>query len=172
MGKHTYFFCFFFDKQEDRTVKADLLDVVRLKSIFEPLEADESNGGAFAWSGGVIFTNAMGFHAVVLHLETQLRKSKQKVWNWHVVHYVSSHEDRFLEPNIGTSYVVYIIFCFGNVATQPTHSCFKDYYIGRMALDAVNLAKDITKTTMQWKHNGRPTIKLATLSTFFEVHLK
>ena len=140
---------------------------MRLKRIFEPLEAVEPNGGAFAWSEGVIFTNAMGFHAVVLHLETRLRKSKQKVWNWHVVHYVPSHEDGFPEPSIGMSYVVYIIFCFGNVATQPMHSCFKDYFSGRMALDAVYQAKDITETTSQWRRTSRPTIKLAALSTLF-----
>ena len=57
-------------------MKPDLLDEVRLKRIFEPLEAAEPNGGAFARSGGLIFTDAMGFHAVVSHLETRLRKSK------------------------------------------------------------------------------------------------
>ena len=75
-GKTHLFFYFLFDKQEDRFFKPDLLDKVRLKRIFEPLEAAESNGGAFARSGGIIFTNAMGFHAVVSHLETRLRKSK------------------------------------------------------------------------------------------------
>ena len=39
-------------------------------------------------------------------------------------------------------------------------------------MDAVYLAKDITETTAQWKRIGRPTIKLAALSTLFEVHLK
>ena len=148
-------------------MKPDLLDEVRLKCIFEPLEAAEPNGGAFARSRGVMFTDAMGFHAVVSHLETRLRKSKQKVWNWHVVHYVPSCEDGFLGPN-----VVYIIFCFGNVATQPTHSCFTDYFTGRTALEAVYLAKDIIETMTQWKCTGRPTIKLAALSTLFEAHLK
>ena len=62
-------------------MKADLLDKVRLKRIFEPLVAVEPNGGAFAWSGGVIFTDAMGFHVVVSHFETRLQRSKQKVWN-------------------------------------------------------------------------------------------
>ena len=114
----------------------------------------------------------MGFHAIVSHLETRLQKSKQKVWNWHVIHYVLSHKDGFPEPSIGMSYVVYIIFCFGNMATQPTHSCFKDYFTGRTAIDAVYLAKDITETTTQWKRTGRPMIKLAVLSTFFEAHLK
>ena len=71
-------------------MKPDLLDEIRLKRIFEPLEAIEPNGGAFARSGGVIFTNAMGFHAIVSHLEILLQRSKQKVWNWHMVHYVPS----------------------------------------------------------------------------------
>ena len=62
-------------------MKADLLDDFRLKRISEPLKAAESNGGAFNRSGRVIFTYAMEFHAVVLHLETRLRRSKQKVWN-------------------------------------------------------------------------------------------
>ena len=57
-------------------MKVDLLDKVTLKRIFEPLEAAEPNGDAFARSGGVIFTNAMGFHVVVSHLETRLRRSK------------------------------------------------------------------------------------------------
>ena len=153
-------------------MKPDLLDEVRLKRIFKPLEVVESNGGAFARSRGVIFTNAMGFHVVVSHLETQLRRSKQKVWNWHVVHYIPLREDGFPEPSVGTSYVVYIIFCFANVTTQPTHSCFKDYFIGRAGLDAVYLAKDITQTTTQWKRTSRPTIKLAVLPTLFEAHLK
>ena len=39
-------------------------------------------------------------------------------------------------------------------------------------MDANYLAKDITKTTQQWKRNGRPMIKLAALSTIFESHLK
>ena len=153
-------------------MKPHLLDEVRLKCIFEPLEVAEPNGDAFARLGGVIFTNAMGFHAVVLHLETRLRRSKQKVWNWHVVHYVPSRKDGFLEPSVGTSYVVYIIFNFSNVATQPTHSSFKDYFTGMTTLDVVYLAKDITETTTQWKRIGRPTIKLAALSTLFEAHLK
>ena len=114
----------------------------------------------------------MGYHAIVSHLETRLWKSKQKVWNWHVVHYVPSRKDGFWEPNVGTSYVVYIIFCFGNVATQPTHSCFKDYFSGRTTLEAVYQAKDISETTTQWRHTGHPTIKLATLSSLFQAHLK
>ena len=136
-GKTHLFFYFLFDKQEDRSVKPDVLDEVRLKRIFEPLEAAEPNGGAFAKLGGVIFTDAMGVHAVVSHLKTRLRKSKQKVWNWHVVHYVPSREDGFPEPSVGTSYVVYIIFCFDNVATQPMHNFFKNYFSGRTALDAM-----------------------------------
>ena len=76
-------------------MKPDMLDEIRLKRIFEPLEAAESNGGAFARSGGVTFTDAMEFHAAVLHLETRHRKSKQKVWNWYVVHYVPSRTDGF-----------------------------------------------------------------------------
>ena len=171
-GKTHLFFYFLFDKQEDRSVKPDLLDKVRLKRIFEPLEAAEPNGGAFARSGGVRFTDVMGFHAIVLHLETQLRKSKRKVWNWHVVHYVPTREDGFPEPSVGTSYMVYIIFCFKNVATQPAHRCFKDYFSGRTALEAVYQAKDITETTTQWRRTGRSTIKLAALSTLFQVHLK
>ena len=153
-------------------MKPDLLDEVRLKCIFEPLEEAKSNGGAFARSRGVIFIDAMGFHAIVLHLETRLRESKQKVWNWHVVHYVPSREDGFPEPSVGTSYVVFIIFCFGNVATQPTHNCFKDYFTRRTTLDVVYMAKDIIETTTQWKRIGCPTIKLVTLSTLFQAHLK
>ena len=171
-GKSHLFFYFLLDKQEDRCVKPDLLDEVRLRRIFEPLEAAKPNGGSFARSGGVIFTDAMGFHAVVSHLETRLQKSKQKVWNWHVVHYVPSREDGFPKPSVGTSYVVYIIFCFGNVATQPTHTCFKDYFSRRMAMEAVYQAKDINETTTQWRRTSRPTIKLAALSTLFQVHLK
>ena len=171
-GKTHLFFYFLFDKQEDRSVKPDLLDEARLRRIFEPLEAAESNGGSFAKSGGVIFTDAMGFHAVVSHLETRLQKSKQKVWNWHVVHYVPSREDGFPEPSVGTSYMVYIIFCFGNVGTQPTGVCFKDYFSGRTAMEAVYLAKEITETTNQWKRTGCPTIKLAALSTLFQAHLR
>ena len=171
-GKTHLFFYFLFDKQGDRSVKPDLLDEVRLKCIFEPLEAAEPNGGSFARSGGNIFTDAMGFHAVVSHLEMRLRKSKQKVWNWHVVHYVPSCEDGFLEPSVGTSYVVYIIFCFGNVATQPTHSCFKDYFSKKTALETMYQAKDISETTTQWRRTSRPTIKLAALSTLFQAHLK
>ena len=68
--------------------------------------------------------------------------------------------------------MVYIIFCFGNVATQPMHSYFKDYFSGRTALEAVYQAKDISETTTQWRRIGRPTIKLATLSTLFHAHLK
>ena len=153
-------------------MKVDLLDDVRLKCIFEPLEAAEPNGGAFTRSGGVIFTDAMGFHTIVSHLETCLQRSKQKVWNWHVVHYVPSCEDGFPEPIIETSYIVYIIFCFGNVATQTIHSCFRDYFTKRTAMDAVYLAKDITETTTQWKRTSHPMIKLAVLSTLFKAHLK
>ena len=145
---------------------------MRLKRIFEPLEAAEPNGGSFAKSGGVILIDAMGFHPVVSHLETRLRKSKQKVWNWHVVHYVPSREGGFLEPSVRTSYVVYIIFCFGNVGTQPTNVCFKDYFSGRMAMEVVYQVKDITETTIQWRRTGRPTIKLAVLSTLFQAHLR
>ena len=108
----------------------------------------------------------------MLHLETRLRKSKQKVWNWHVVHYVPSRKNGFPEPSVGTLYVVYIIFCFDNVATQPTHTCFKDYFSRRTAMEAVYQAKDISETTTQWRHIGCSTIKLAMLSTLFQAHLK
>ena len=153
-------------------MKPDLLDEIRLKRIFKPLEAAKPNGGAFARSGGVIFIDAMRFHALALHLEKRLWRSKQKVWNWHVVHYIPSRQEGFPEPRVGTSYVVYIIFCFGNVATQSTHNCFKDYFTGRTALDVVYLVNDITETTTQWKRTSRLTIKLAVLSTLFEAHLK
>ena len=99
----------------------------------------------------------------VFSLQTRLMK---------VGHYVSLCKDGFLEPSIGTSYIVYIIFCFGNVPTQSTHSYFGDYFTWRTAMDAVYSAKDITKTTTQWKSIGRSTIKLAVLSTLFELHLK
>ena len=170
-GKIHLFFYFLFDKQEDRIVKPDLLDEVRLKHIFKPLEAAERNRGAFAWSG-VIFTNAMGFHTIVSHLKTRLQKFKQKVWNWHVVHYVPSCKHGFPEPSVVTLYMVYIIFYFNNVATQPAHTCFKDYFTGRTTLDVVLLVKDITETTTQWKRTSRSTIKLAALYTLFEKHLK
>ena len=89
-----------------------------------------------------------------------------------MVHYIPSREDGFPEPSVGTSYVVYIIFCFGNVATQLVHNCFKDYFSRRMASEAVYQAKDITETTTQWRRTGRSTIKLAALSTLFQAHLK
>ena len=89
-----------------------------------------------------------------------------------MVHYVFSREDGFPEPSVGMLYVVYIIFFFGNVATQPTHTCFKDYFNGRIAMEAVYQAKDINEITTQWRHTGRPTIKLAALSTLFQAHLK
>ena len=89
-----------------------------------------------------------------------------------MVHYVPSREDGFPEPSVGTSYVVYIIFCFGNVGTQPTNVCFKDYFSGRTAMEAVYQAKDITETTTQWRRTGRPTIELAALSTLFQAHLR
>ena len=89
-----------------------------------------------------------------------------------MVHYVPSCEDGFPEPSVGTSYVVYIIFCFGNVGTQPTNVRFKDYFSERTAMEAVYQAKDITETTTQWRRNGCPTIKLAALSTLFQAHLR
>ena len=89
-----------------------------------------------------------------------------------MVDYVPSREDGFPEPSVGTSYVVYIIFCFGNVATQPTHNCFKNYFSRRTALEAVYQAKDISETTIQWRRTGHSTIKLAALSTLFQAHLK
>ena len=89
-----------------------------------------------------------------------------------MVHYVPSREDGFPESSVGMSYIVYIIFCFGNVATQPTHNCFGDYFTKRMAMDVIYSAKDITETTTQWKRIGPSTIKLATLSILFEAHLK
>ena len=103
-------------------MKPDLLDEVSLKCIFEPLKAAQPNAGVFTWSGGVLFTSIVGFHSVVSHLESRLQRSKQKVWNWHEVHYVPSSEDGFLEPSVGTSYVVNITFCFDNVGTQPTQA--------------------------------------------------
>ena len=39
-------------------------------------------------------------------------------------------------------------------------------------MDVVYLAKDITETTTQWKCTSGPTIKMAVLSTLFELHLK
>ena len=72
----------------------------------------------------------------------------------------------------GTSYVVYIIFRFGNVGTQPTGVCFKDYFSGRTAMEAVYQAKEITETSTQWRHTSRPTIKLVALSTLFQAHLR
>ena len=89
-----------------------------------------------------------------------------------MVHYIPSREDGFPEPSVRTLYVVYIVFCFGNVVTQPTHVCFKDYFSGRTAMEAVYQAKDITQTTTQWRRTGRPTIKLAALSTLFHAHLR
>ena len=89
-----------------------------------------------------------------------------------MVHYVPSREDGFPEPSVETSYMVYIIFCFGNVGTQPTSICFKDYFSGRTAIEAMYQAKDITETTTQWRRTGRPTIKLAALSILFQAHLR
>ena len=83
-----------------------------------------------------------------------------------------SRKDGFPEPSVGTSHVVYIIFCFGNVGTQPTSVCFKDYFSGRTAMEAVYQAKEITETTTQWRRTSRPTIKLAALSTLFQAHLR
>ena len=57
-------------------MKADLLDEVMLKRIFRPLKAVESNGSDFAWSRGVLFIDAIGFHVVVSHLDSRLQRSK------------------------------------------------------------------------------------------------
>lgn len=169
---HLFFYFLFLDAKDDMPVKAEVLDESRMKRLFEPLESSERNGSLFARSGAVIFTDVAGFHALVSHMESRLRTSRQKVWNWHVVHYVPSREDGFPDPVVGTSYVVYIVFCFGYVATQSTQLNFRDYFSGRNNMEAVYLAKDITETTQQWKRSGRPTIKLAALSTLFEPHLK
>ena len=171
-GKTHLFFYFLFDAKDEMPVKAEVLDESKMNRIFEPLEGSERNGSLFARSGAVLFTDAAGFHAIVSHMESRLRTSKQKVWNWHVVHYVPSREDGFPDPVVGTSYVVYIIFCFGYVATQSTQLNFRDYFSGKTAMDAVYLAKDITENIQQWKRSGRPTIKLAALCTLFEPHLK
>ena len=64
-----------------------------------------------------------------------------------MVHYVPSHEDGFPDPIVGTSYVMYIIFCFTYVAIQSTQLNFRDYFSGRTAMDTMYLAKDITETT-------------------------
>ena len=61
---------------------------------------------------------------------------------------------------------------YGNVATQPTHNYFKDYFSRRIALEAMYWVKDISETTTQWRHINCPTIKLAALSTLFQAHLK
>ena len=39
-------------------------------------------------------------------------------------------------------------------------------------MEVVYQAKDITKTTTQWRRTGRPTIKLAALSNLFQAHLR
>ena len=39
-------------------------------------------------------------------------------------------------------------------------------------MEAMYQAKDISETTTQWRRTGRSTIKLAALSTLFQVHLK
>jgi hypothetical protein len=89
-----------------------------------------------------------------------------------VIHYVPSREDGFPEPELGSSYVVYMIFCFAYSPTQSPKECFGDFFAGKRPFDAVYLAKDITETIQQWKRPGRPTIKLAALSTLFQQHIK
>ena len=39
-------------------------------------------------------------------------------------------------------------------------------------MEAMYQAKDISETTTQWRRSGHPMIKLAALSTLFQVHLK
>ena len=39
-------------------------------------------------------------------------------------------------------------------------------------MNAIYTAKDITETTHQWKRTRRPIIKLATLSSLFDSHMK
>ena len=46
-GKTHLFFYFLFDKQEDRSIKSDLLDEARLRRIFEPLEAAECGNSKY-----------------------------------------------------------------------------------------------------------------------------
>ena len=62
-------------------MKIEVLDESRMNRIFEPLEGSERNRSIFAWLGAVIFTDAQGCHAIVLHLEYWLLKAKKKVWN-------------------------------------------------------------------------------------------
>ena len=39
-------------------------------------------------------------------------------------------------------------------------------------MEAVYQAKDISETTIQWRHTSHPTITLVALSTLFHAHLK
>ena len=93
-GKTHLFFYFLFDKQDDKSVKPDLLNEMRLRFIFEPLEAAEPNGGSFTRSGvGVrnnnkrkestrvreVCSNCQFFLAKQVHFHLASRLSKFRV---------------------------------------------------------------------------------------------
>ena len=172
-AKPHIFMYFLFDAIADMPVKAQVLQENVLSRIFDPLLGQEFNSSqVFVRSGAVLFRDAAGFHATLLHIETRTRTAKRRLWNWHVVHYVPSREDGFPEPELGSSYVVYMIFCFAYSPTQSPKECFGDFFAGKRPFDAVYLAKDITETIQQWRRPGRPTIKVAALSTIFQQHIK
>ena len=87
-------------------LEAEILDESRMKQIFEPMEGIETNKSIYACLRVVIFINVQGFYDILLHLESWLRASKQRMCNSHMVHFVLLCEDKFLEPSIGTSYMV------------------------------------------------------------------
>ena len=70
-GKAYMFFHFLFVAEDEMSVKVEILNANRLNQIFEALEGIEKNGFIYIRLLAMIFTNAHGFHEVLLHLESR-----------------------------------------------------------------------------------------------------
>jgi hypothetical protein len=92
---------------ESEPYQVEILEDQRLQKKFNDLESIEKDFFYVRYPV-VFFTD----------LEKRKKVSKVVLWDWHVVHYILASDNGFPSPMVGSSFDVYIIFCYGCICNK------------------------------------------------------
>ena len=125
--KHMYIWFMF--ESSPTGLRANILEDRKLQRLFDALEVADSNRNIVkVRSPAILLTDAVGFHEVLGHLMRRNKEFTTRLWDWHVITYITATDDSFPNPRVGANYTVFVIFCFGYSITDNARKWFQKFF--------------------------------------------
>ena len=123
-----YMYIWFMFESSPTGPRAKILEDQKLQRLFDALEVADSNRNTVeVRSPAILLTDAIGFHEVLGHLMRRNEEFTTRLWDWHVINYITATNDGFPDPRAGAKYTVFVIFCFGYSITDNARKRFQKF---------------------------------------------